>query len=341
MKIAFVLMKYDYGMEKRGFSYEYFNVLMPAEDVFGKENVVLFDFMSNYKNHGKSRMNSMLYEFVKSEKPDVTIFCLFRNEIDEDTVSKLSSITRTVCYFIDDPWRQKFARHWIKYFDFFSTPDFYMLKKYQSEGLKQVIYSPFGFNSSIYIKKDLPLKYDVSFVGGFSALRKWIFSLLEKEGIKVNVFGRGWARNKSWLSIDEMVNVFNQSKINLNLSNASSYDLNFLFYSLRSVHSLKNIIRTRKNREQVKGRHYEINGCGGFQLSYFVPGLNAAYEIDKEIAVFDNPYSLADQLKYFLKNDEHRSVIAKAGHERSLKEHSAQHYIKNLCETALESEINL
>ncbi len=334
MKIAFVLMKYDYGVKERGFSYEYFNVLMPAEDVFGKENIVLFDFMSEYKNYGKAKMNSLLFDFIKSEKPDVTVFCLFKNEIDEPTVLKLKGITKTVCYFIDDPWRREFARHWIKYFDYFSTPDFYMLKQYQSEGIKQVIYSPFGFNSSIYSKKDLPVKYDVSFVGGFSALRKWIFNLLAKEGIKVNVFGRGWAGNKSWLSIDEMVNVFNQSKINLNLSNASSYDLNFLFYSLCSAHSLKNIIRTRKNREQVKGRHYEINGCGGFQLSYFVPGLNIAYEIDKEIAVFDNPYNLADQIKYFLKNDYHRNAIAQAGYERSLKEHTAQSYIKNLCETA-------
>jgi spore maturation protein CgeB len=340
MKIAFVLMKYDYGVKERGYSYEYFNVFMPGEEAFGKENVKLFDFMSLCKTHGKNRMNEMLYEFIKNEKPAVTVFCLFKNEIAEETVLKLKGLTRTVCYFIDDPWRQSFARHWIEHFDFFSTPDFYMLKKYQSEGLKQVIYSPFGFNSSIYVKKDLPAKYDVSFVGGFSALRKWIFNLLAKEGITVNVFGRGWAGNKSWLSIDEMVNVFNQSKINLNLSNASSYDLNFLFYSLRSAQSLRNIIRTRKNREQVKGRHYEINGCGGFQLSYFVPGLNIAYEIDKEIAVFDNPYNLADHIKYFLKNDDHRLTITNAGYERSVKEHSARNYIENLCRTAYQGNLD-
>ncbi len=341
MKTAFVLMKYDYGVEERGYSYEYYNVFMPGEDALGKENVKLFDFMSLYKMHGKSRMNEMLYEFVKDEKPDVTVFCLFKNEIDEETVLKLKGLTRTVCYFIDDPWRQSFAHHWIKHFDFFSTPDFYMLKKYQSEGIKQVIYSPFGFNSSIYVKKDLPVKYDVSFVGGFSALRKWIFSLLAKEGVKVNVFGRGWSGNNSWLSIDEMVNVFNQSKINLNLSNASSYDLKFLLYSLGSAKSLKNILRTRKNREQVKGRHYEINGCGGFQISYFVPGLNSVYEIDKEIAAFDNLYNLVDLIKYYLQNDDHRNAIAKAGYERSVKEHAAQKYIKNLCETAFKGNTDL
>ncbi len=138
MKIAFVLMKYDYGVEKRGFSYEYFNVFMPAQDAFGKENVILFDFMSEYKNAGRSKMNSLLYEFVKSEKPEVTIFCLFKNEIDEDTVLKLKPLTKTVCYFIDDPWRQKFCAALDKVILIISLLGFYMLKKYQSEGLKQV-----------------------------------------------------------------------------------------------------------------------------------------------------------------------------------------------------------
>jgi spore maturation protein CgeB len=329
-------MKYDYGIEERGFSFEYLNTYLPAVDVFGKDNVLLFDFMTGFKKNGKRKMNDDLFEMIKSEKPDLTIFCLFKFEIEEVTVSKIKSFTRTLSYFYDDPWRQPFFRHWIEYFDYFSTPDFYMFKQYELEGLTRARYSPFGFNSSIYIKKDLPQKYEVSFIGGYSAYRRWVFHLLEKEGIKVNIFGRGWEGEKSWVTQEEMVDIFNQSKINLNLSNASLFDIKFLTYSLSSPFAVKNILRTKKNKEQIKGRHYEINGCGGFQLSYFVPGLNLIYEIDKEIAAFENVHNLPDIIRFFLKSDEQRSKIAAQGYQRSIKEHTAQGYIERLCKSVFQ-----
>ncbi|MEI7810902.1 MAG: glycosyltransferase [Ignavibacteria bacterium] len=330
MKILAVLMQYDYGVKERGYSFEYYNIYLPLTEVYKKENVLLFDFKTIYNEHGKTELNKQLIEYVSMEKPDITIFCLFEHEIEPDTVRKAGERTTTVSYFIDDPWRQSFARFWIPCFDYFSTPDYYMYRQYLSEGIRNVIYSPFGFNKDIYKKKDLPKKYDVSFVGGFSPLRKWTISLLEKEGVKVNVFGRGWGQKNNFISQDEMVDIFNQSKINLNLSNGISYDMKFLLYSVRSLRAVKEILLLKKSREQVKGRHYEINGCGGFQLSYFVPGLNCAYKIEEEIAVFDNVYNLAGQIKFFIKNDRLRQSIAGAGYIRSLKEHTSQNYLQNL-----------
>jgi spore maturation protein CgeB len=203
------------------------------------------------------------------------------------------------------------------------------------EGFRNVIYSPFGFNPAIYKKLDLEKKYDVSFVGGYSPLRKYIFHLLEKEGINVNVFGRGWGKRGTWISQEEMVKVFNQSKINLNLSNAIYNDVRFLFWSSFSLKNIKQLILLRKHKEQVKGRHYEINACGGFQLSYFVPGLNMVYEIDKEIAVYEDLKFIPEEIKFFLTNEELRNSIAENGYKRSIKDHSAQGYMKNLITLAL------
>jgi len=331
MKILVVLMKYDYGVKSRGNSYEYYNVYLPLCDVYGNENVLLFDFYNEYKNHGKSVMNKKLSELVKSEKPDVSLFCLFENEFDEETIKSLQQYTRTCVYFFDDPWRQSFVRHWIKYFHFFSTPDYYMHRQYLVEGITNVIYSPFGFNKNIYCKKDLNKDIDVSFVGGFSPLRKWIISQLERSDISVNVFGRGWGNDK-WITQEEMVEIFNRSKINLNLSNAAFYDPKFILWSLKSSEAIKQLLLLKKNKEQVKGRHFEINACGGFQLSYFVPGLNMIYEIDKEIAVYDSPANISSQIKFFLKDEELRNSIAENGYYRSINEHTAQAYAKSLVE---------
>lgn len=330
MKIAAVLMQYDYGEKERGYSYEYINILLPLKDVFGDEGVVHYDFYNEFKNTGKESMNKNLKDFILNEKPDVAIFCMFENEFDEAVLDELKNITKTIVYFFDDPWRLAYVERWIKHFTGFSTPDYYMFNKYKLEGIKNAFFTPFGYNTNVYKKLDVQKKYEVSFVGGYSPLRKWIFTRLKKEGIQVNVFGRGWDGQTRWLTQDEMVEVFNQSKINLNLSNAIYYDLNFLFWSLKSARALKQLLVLKKNKEQVKGRHYEINACGGFQLSYFIPGLNLVYEIDKEIAVYEDLMSLPGIIKYFLQDNNLREKIAKAGYERSIKDHTAQNYIKNL-----------
>lgn len=330
MKIAAILMQYDYGSKARGFSFEYNNILLPLKDVFGEENVIHFDFYDEFIKSGKELMNKKLKDFIYSERPDVALFCLFENEFDQTVVDEIGKITKTVVYFFDDPWRQAFVRNWIKHFTYFSTPDYYMFRHYTLDGLNNVIYTPFGFNANIYHKIEVDKKYDVSFVGGYSPLRKWIFNELKKEGINVNVFGRGWGSDSKWVSQEEMTMVFNQSKINLNLSNAAYYDLKFLIWTMRSTKAIKQLLLLKKNKEQVKGRHFEINACGGFQLSYFIPGLNLVYEIDKEIAVYENLNSLPAIIKYFLRDDNVREEIANAGYERSWRDHTAQNYLKTL-----------
>ena len=52
MKILAVLMKYDYGVKERGYSYEYYNIFLPLCDELDSQNVILYDFYSDYKNKG-------------------------------------------------------------------------------------------------------------------------------------------------------------------------------------------------------------------------------------------------------------------------------------------------
>jgi len=329
-KIFLSIMKYDYGESKRGFSYEYNNLYLPLCDVFGKDSVYLFDFFTHYKEKGKTEMNLSLKQTITEQKPDIALFALFTDEFNPEIINSLKEITKTVVCFFDDPWRTKFVNYWKQYFTFFSTPDHTMYQKYLSNGYKNVFFTPFGFNKNIYKKIDTKKIYDISFIGGYSPLRDWTIKKLNSNEIDVKVFGRGWNNNKSWLTEGEMVNVINQSKINLNLSNAQSYYLPFLIWSLRSFKTVRDLLLLRKTVEQVKGRHYEINGCGGFQLSFNIPGLEIAFEIEKEIAVYSSIDNLIERINYYLKNDQERELIAENGYQRSLKDHSAQNYLKLL-----------
>lgn len=334
MKVLIALMQYDYGEKERGYSYEYYNVYLPLKDQLGENQVLLFDYYSEFQKSGVIAMNQRLGDIIRSEKPDVSVFCIYKEQFTDQFLAEYRNHTQTVAYFIDDEWRQSFVRRYLPHFDHFTTRDYYMYRSYLAEGLGQVLFCPLGFNENIYQKKDLPVKYDVSFVGGYSPERSWILNFLRKQNIRIKVFGRGWGSDDKWVTQEEMVDVFNQSRINLNLTNSKIYDIRFAINALKTPRALRSILRSRKTKEGIKGRHFEICGSGGFQLSFYVRGLNLFYEIDKEIVVYENIDSIADYIKFYLNNEELRAEIAQNGFERSVSEHSSQKYVLDMVRKA-------
>ncbi len=315
MKILLACMQYDYGDPQRGHSYEYYNFFLSLKSA-GYE-VTLFDYMGELKALGKAGMNEKLLNTVMSERPDVTMFSLYADQFEPQTVQKLRDYTRTLCFFHDDTWRAEFSQFWARHFDFFTTPDVYGERKYAAMGLRNAIHFPFGCNETLYRKVEIPKKYDVSFVGAWHPYREWLIKRLRKEGITVKTAGYRWP--EGIVAHEEMVTIFNASRINLNMSNSASWDARFLSSSPKA---LLNRIRSPKSIEQLKARHFEINGCGAFQLSYYVEGLERLYVIGDEIAIYLDPDDLLQKVKYYLANESACSAIAEAGRTRTLMEHT-------------------
>ena len=315
MKIIVVAMLYDYGIEERGYSYEYYNFYQPLKEMC--DNAQMFDFMTLFKQKGKQSMNQELLSLVKESRPDFVMFSLYTDQFIPEMVDELRKHTKTLCFFHDDGWRVEFSRFWARHFDWFTTTDSYRVQQYRHLGYNNAIHFPYACNPAIYKKLDLPKKYDVSFVGGAHPYREWLIKKLKKAGIQVYVAGSGWSAGH--LTQDEMVRVINQSKINLNLSNSTSWDLRYLISSHRA---LINTLRAAKNVEQMKARPFEINGCGGFQLSYYVEGLEHFYEIGQEIMVYLDVDDLIRKVRYYLADDDEREAIANRGYQRTLAEHT-------------------
>jgi spore maturation protein CgeB len=116
-----------------------------------------------------------------------------------------------------------------------------------------------------------------------------------------------------------MVALFNESRVNLNMSNSASWDARYLVSSPRA---LLNRMRSPKTVEQLKARHFEINGCGAFQLSYYVEGLERHYEIGREVAVYLDPDDLVQKVALYLADEVLRKSIAEAGHTRTVTDHT-------------------
>ena len=315
MKIIVVAMLYGYGIEERGYSYEYYNWYQPLKEIYG--DVQMFDFMTLFKQKGRESMNQELLSLVKESRPDLVMFSLYTNQFIPEMVDELRKYTKTLCFFHDDGWRVEFSRFWARHFDWFTTPDSYRVPRYRHLGYNNVIHFPYACNPAIYKKLDLPKKYDVSFVGATHPYRKWLIGKLKKAGIQVYTAGLGWPVGP--LTHDEMVRVINQSKINLSLSNCISWDLRYLISSHRH---LINTLQAAKNVEQIKARPFEINGCGGFQLSHYVEGLEHYYEIGQEIAIYMDVDDLIRKVRYYLSYEDERQAIANRGYQRTLAEHT-------------------
>jgi spore maturation protein CgeB len=326
-------------------SYEFHNFIKPLEKM-GNE-VLPFDFMKILLSCGREQMNLKLLSFVKEHLPHLVIFVPQTDEFIPQTIDEIGRYSLTLGYFYDDMWRIDYSRFWAQHYNFVTTSDINGINKFKEAGHTNVIYSPFACNNEIYCNKNMPKLYDVTFVGGYNPYREWYINYLKKEGINVQTWGIGW--ESKMLSSEDMINVFNQSRINLNLSNNVCWDIRYLLNSDRSFRKTLHIwkqtfLATRqsdfKTVEQVKGRHFEINACGGFQLSYYVEGLEKLYRIGEEISLFFSPDDLLQKVKYFLKHDDERELIAISGLERTHKEHTMEKRFHHILEQMARLEIN-
>jgi len=322
MKILFVAAFSENGEE----AYELYNFYKPLTQLV--DSVIKFDFLKIMRDQGKPFMNQAILEIVKTEKPDITFFVPHTDQFIPKIVNEINMYTISIGYLFDDPWRIEYSRFWAKHFTYITTSDINGVKKFNDAGFSNVIYSPFACNTNFFIKKDLPKIYDVSFVGQYNPYRDWYLKKLMKAGIIVNVWGPGW--KSGFINYSEMIDIFNQSRINLNLSNSISWDIRFLLALNRPImdtlQTWRSTLRTyymkdRKTREMVKGRHFEINACGGFQLSYYAEGLESHYQIGKEIAIYESIEEMIDKIRYYLKYKEDRELIAQKGYKRTLQEH--------------------
>ena len=362
MRILYTAMKYDYGRPEQGLSFEHCNFYHSLLHM--GHDIIYFDFMTLLQEHGKEFMNRRLAEVAKVEKPDLVFTVLFGDEFDPLTVRGLAQdqgIT-TVNWFCDDHWRfERYSRHWGPCFTWIVTTASSAVPKYRALGHRNVIKSQWGCNDFLYRKLDVPLKYDVTFIGQPHGNRKQMIETLQKSGIQVQVWGTGWESGR--LSQEEMIRVFNQSRINLNLSNASVPDHTHtptaphetqLDQSVRSMLSrsleltpFRDMINMTVKKlfpgaggtssltddshppllaahygDQIKGRNFEIPGCGGFLLTGKADNLEQYYEIGKEVVSFTNVDDLIDKVRYYLAHDDERQAIAQSGYKRTIRDHT-------------------
>ncbi|MEA2470298.1 MAG: spore maturation protein CgeB [Thermoleophilaceae bacterium] len=321
MRILYVAMAHDYGNPERGPSFEETN-FRSALDGMGHD-LVPFDFMERAKAVGKPAMRKELIATAAEVKPDAAFFCLFTDELDTATIEAIDA--PTVNWFADDHWRfDSYTRHMAPAFDLAVTTDAASLPKYEAAGIRNVLLSQWACNRYAYGRTGDGIEHDVTFVGQPHGNREEIIGRITAAGHDVECWGFGWPAGK--LDHEGMVRVFSTSRVNLNLSNSSTPP---------------NTLRVRVGRwlgrgpkgpqpPQIKGRNFEVPGCGGFLLTERVPHLGEYFELGKEVAVYDGPDDLVEQVGYWLEHDDERAAVADAGYRRVMAEHTYDHRFETI-----------
>jgi spore maturation protein CgeB len=308
----------DYGDPARGPSFEEMNFRTALEGM-GHE-LVPFDFMRREREVGREAMNRELLAVAAESKPDVAFFILFKDEIAPETIRAIRA--PTVNWFADDHWRfEDFTRHFAPAFDWSVTTDRDSLPKYGALGYANVILSQWACNKYAYSPAGADIEHNVTFVGQPHGGRGDVIRQLENAGHRVECWGFGWPNGR--VDHSEMVKIFSSSRINLNLSNSSSDR-----WTARM--RVGAIVRGRRpwskrRRSQIKGRTFEVPGCGGFLLTERVPHLEDYLVPGQEVGVFDSTADLVDQVKYWLDHPDERAAVAEAGYRRVMAEHTYDH----------------
>jgi spore maturation protein CgeB len=332
VKILYVAMRWDYGDPARGLSFEETNFRSALEGM-GHE-VVAFDFMEREREAGREQMRAELVEVADQTRPDVVFSCLFTDQLDPATIERARSAAGApaINWFADDHWRfDTFTRFYAPAFDFSVTTDEGSLAKYRALGYDKAILSQWACNRYAYTKVSDEIEHDVTFVGQPHGNRRDTIERLERAGISVECWGFGWPSGR--LEHDEMVRVFSTSRINLNLSNSSTPERpDTLRGRVGALLGRGPKIEPRPN--QIKGRTFEVPGCGGFELTDRVPYLERYFEPGREIAVYESDDELVEQVQYWLSHEDERRAVAEAGYQRVLREHTYDHRFAAIFEAA-------
>ena len=321
-KILYIAFQYEYAKKENGtaLNYKAWNENFVK---LGYEVETLF-----YEDYSKENLQIKIIETANEIKPDLIFTILQKEQIEIKTLKTLKQQNFfTVNFFGDDQWRfDNWSSRFAPYFSACITTDKFSIDKYKAIGQKNIIRSQWASLDSDTSYENIDYKYDVSFIGGINPYRKWFVKELSKRGIKVHCFGNGWDNGR--VTYEQMEEIFLSTKINLNISNSTNYDIRYLLSNLRAfLSTLKATVKGGKNSSQTKARNFEIPVQGGFQLTDYVPTIEDYFYIGKELICYNSIDEAENLVNYYLKHDKERENIKIKGVQKAREHHTFKHRV--------------
>lgn len=307
MRILCVFSQYNYGVPARGEGYEYTNFL-PALRQLGHQ-ITFFESGVRACYQDFRQLNESLLRTVERVRPDVVFAVQTHFEIWLETwkIIRDSGIAATLNWATDDSWKYAQFSHLVApAFTAFATTYPSIYERYRRDGHGNVFLSQWAANAAGFQppQPGASCRYQISFVGTCYGERPKRIQSLRRRGIQVECFGHGWPNGP--VAAAGIPRIIQDSAISLNLAGGAS---------------IWKMSGSKADR-QIKGRTFEVPGSGGFLLTEWAEGLERYYQPGEEVAVFHDDREMADRIDYYLSHLAERDRIARAGYERTRRQHT-------------------
>ncbi|MBW2663066.1 MAG: glycosyltransferase [Deltaproteobacteria bacterium] len=266
------------------------------------------------------KINSDFYRKVEEIKPQF-IFIYRGTHIWAKTIQKIKVNHPKILiagYNNDDPFSKLYpaflSRHYLKALSVYDWIFAYRQKNMLE--YKKLGYSNVSLLRSYFIKeKNYPVsdlqtqryKTDVIFAGHYEddGRDSFVKAVLDA-GIKFKLFGPEWERSQYYQYF------INKLKIIPYLTDDYNLALNSAKIALVFLSKLNNDTYTR--------RCFEITAAKTFMLSQYTDDLDSMFKEGAEAEYFRDKEEMIDKIRYYLKHNDKREKIARAGYERLLRD---------------------
>jgi len=269
-----------------------------------------------HKVSGDSRnwMYDILVAQIEKIRPDV-FFTHAVPILTEDVLKRIKPLTKLIVgqHASPIPENVPYQSYDLILSSLPNQVEFFRRKGVKSEYLR------WCFEASIFDRVgSMNSKFNVSFVGGFSPNHRDGWEMFQKVADKIPV--DFWGYGADTLPKDssilknyhgeawglEMYRVMAQSKITLN----------------RHINIAENYANNM--------RLYEATGMGSMLLTDMKDNLHELFEVDKEVVAYRNADECVEKIRYYLEHEDERKAIARAGQERTLREHTYRHRMQEM-----------
>jgi spore maturation protein CgeB len=189
-------------------------------------------------------------------------------------------------------------------YDCIFSPRKHLFNEYLSKGAKSVELIDCYYRPGLqYTPDEIEIdrhEHNISFIGSWSKNREQMLTPIND--MDLNIWGWGWGektekffrnnvKNHPPLTMENMMEKFSTSKINVN-------------------------ILTKENRDRTNFRNFEIPAAGGFQISERTEEIQNLFEENKEIVLFSSAEELKSKCDFYLMKEATRKQIAINGYRR-------------------------
>ena len=233
----------------------------------------------------------------------------------------------TAFWFVEDFRHMEYWRNIAgKYDYFFVIQEGGFLEMLREAGAPRPAFLPMAASLDIHRKLTLDAEdlaefgSDVSFVGAGYYNRRQLFKGLID--LDFRIWGNEWdgcpelemflQRRGARVDTEDIVKVFNASRININLHSSSYHE------------------GVNPDGDFVNPRAFEIAACGAFQLVDPRNGLSDFFQIGEEIACFDSLSDLRAKIVRYMEDPEERKAIAERGMRRVQRDHTYERRMEEM-----------